>query len=161
MIKFFKRDLATSITTFLFIVIATTGVFMFYHILDNYVKEMHELMGLAFVAIVFFHVFFNWKSMKSYFSKKVFLFSGIIVSIVSIVFIMNAPEQNDSKRTIIASVLSAPINDSLLIFNTNLENAKFKLEKAGLKMGNATTFQEIARENKTSPFNIVSIILEK
>ena len=159
--KFFKRDLATSFTTFIFIVMATTGVFMFYHILDNYTKEMHKILGLAFVVIVFFHVFFNWKGMRSYFSKKVFLFSGIVVSVIALGFIANAPKGTNVKKTIIMSVINAPINDSLLVFNSNLENAKQKLEKAGLKIGTATTFQEIAKVNKTSPFNIINIITEK
>jgi len=61
MSKFLKRDIATSLTTFLFIVIGTTGVLMYFHILDSYTKEMHEIMGLAFVAIVFLHVFLTGK----------------------------------------------------------------------------------------------------
>ena len=48
-----------------------------------------------------------------------------------------------------------------MIFNTNRDEAKMKLEKVGMKMGNANTFQEIARENGTNPFNIVSIITDK
>ena len=162
--KFFNRSLATSLTTFLFIVMGTTGVFMFFHILDSYTKDMHEIMGLAFVAIVFLHVFFNWKSMKTYFAKKVFLYSAIIVLVVAsgfVVNVMTSSEGGNAKRTIIVSVLSAPLDTSLAIFNTNIDEAKMKLEKVGFKMGNATTFQEIARENGTSPFNIVSIITEK
>ena len=162
--RFSQRDLATSLTTFLFLVMAITGVFMYFHILDNYTKQMHEIMGLGFVAIVLFHVFYNWKSMRAYFSKKIFLYSAVTVFIISSGFIANSiisPKNSDSKRIIISSVLSAPLNDSLALFNTNIENAKFKLEEAGLKMGNATTFQEIARENRTTPFNIVSIITEK
>ena len=159
--KFFKRDLATSLTTFLFIVIGTTGVMMYFHLFSNYVKQMHEIIGLAFTAIVFFHVFFNWKGMKSYFSKKVFLFSGVVVLLISLGFLMNVEEGGNSKRTIIVSVLSAPLETSLTLFNTNIDKAKLKLEEAGLKMGDANTFQEIARENKTNPFNIVNIITEK
>ena len=162
--KFFNRSLATSLTTFLFLVMGITGVFMFFHILDSYTKDMHEIMGLAFVAIVFLHVFFNWKSMKSYFTKKVFLYSAIIVFVVAsgfVVNVMTSSEGGNAKRTIIVSVLSAPLDDSLVLFNTNTDEAKMKLEKVGLKMGNANTFQELARENRTNPFHIVSIITAK
>jgi predicted membrane channel-forming protein YqfA (hemolysin III family) len=162
--KFFNKSLATSLTTFLFLVMGTTGVFMFFHILDNFTKDMHEIMGLAFVAIVFLHVFFNWKSMKSYFGKKVFSYSAVIILVVSSGFIINiiaSPENGNVKRTIIVSVLSAPLDASLLLFNSDLQSAKEKLERAGLKMGNAKTFQELARENRTSPFNIVGIITNK
>ena len=51
-----KRDIATSITTLVFLVIGTTGVLMYFHIFDKYTKEMHEIFGLVFVAAVFLHV---------------------------------------------------------------------------------------------------------
>ncbi len=159
--KFLKRDIATSLTTFLFVVIAITGSFMFFHILDNYTKNLHEILGLAFIAIVFFHVFFNWKSMKSYFTKKTFLFSGIVVLLISLGFILNVKKGVNPKRTIIVSVLNAPIKDSLLLLNSNLNDAKEKLEKEGIKIGEAKSFKEIANQNKTSPFRIVSIISKK
>jgi hypothetical protein len=159
--KFLKRDIATSLTTFLFVVIAITGSLMFFHILDNYTKDLHEILGLAFIAIVFFHVFFNWKSMKSYFTKKTFLFSGMLILLVSFGFIFNAPKGDNPKRTIIDSVLNAPIKDSLLLLNTNLKDAKEKLEKEGIKIGKAISFEEIANQNKTSPFRIVGIITKK
>ena len=161
--KFLLRDLATSITTFLFLVMSITGVLMYFHILDNFTKQMHEIMGLGFVAIVLFHVFYNWKSMKSYFAKKVFLYSAGIVFLISSGFIVNSiltPKNDSSKRVIISSVLSAPLVDSLVLFNSNMDLAKAKLEKAGLKMGNAKTFQEIARENRVNPFEIVGIIAQ-
>ena len=161
--KFLLRDLATSITTFLFLVMSITGVLMYFHILDNFTKQMHEIMGLGFVAIVLFHVFYNWKSMKSYFAKKVFLYSAVIVFLISSGFIVNSiltPKNDSSKRVIISSVLSAPLVDSLVLFNSNMDLAKAKLEKAGLKIGNAKTFQEIARENRGNPFEIVGIIAQ-
>lgn len=161
--KFLQRDLATSFTTFLFLVMSITGVLMYFHILDNFTKQMHEIMGLGFVAIVLFHVFYNWKSMKSYFAKKVFLYSAVIVFLISSGFIANSiisPKSDNSKRVIISSVLSAPLSDSLVLFNSNIDLAKAKLEKAGLKMGNAKTFQEIARENRVNPFEIVGIIAQ-
>ena len=134
---------------------------MFFHILDNYTKNLHEILGLAFIAIVFFHVFFNWKSMKSYFTKKTFLFSGIVVLLISLGFILNVKKGVNPKRTIIVSVLNAPIKDSLLLLNSNLNDAKEKLEKEGIKIGEAKSFKEIANQNKTSPFRIVSIISKK
>lgn len=57
--KFMKRDIATSLTAFLFLVIGTTGVLMYFHLLDNYTKKMHENLGLVFVLVILFHVFFN------------------------------------------------------------------------------------------------------
>jgi len=67
-----KRDIATSATALLFTVIGTTGVLMYFHILDNYTKQMHEILGLAFVVAILLHIMVNFKNMKKYFSKKIF-----------------------------------------------------------------------------------------
>ncbi|BAK72180.1 MAG: DUF4405 domain-containing protein [Arcobacter sp.] len=156
--KFLKRDIATSFTTFLFLVMGITGVLMYFHILDNYTKEMHEILGLVFVLVIFFHVFFNWKAMKSYFSKKVFLSAGIIISIVALTFILNAKTGENPKAILINKTLEAPIETSFLIFSKNIENAKEKLEKAGIKLEKANSLKELASINKTSPFEIINIL---
>lgn len=156
--KFLKRDIATSFTAFLFLVMGITGVFMYFHILDNYTKQMHEILGLVFVLVIFFHVFFNWKAMKSYFSKKVFLSAGVITSIVALAFILNAKTGENPKAILINKTLDAPIETSFVIFSNNLENAKTKLENAGIKIEKANSLNELAKLNKTSPFEIITIL---
>lgn len=156
--KFLKRDIATSFTAFLFLVMGITGVLMYFHILDNYTKQMHEILGLVFVLVIFFHVFYNWKAMKSYFSKKVFLVSGIITSLIALVFILNSKPGENPKATLINKTLAAPIENSFIIFSESIENANAKLQKAGIKIENANSLNELAKLNKTSPFEIITIL---
>ena len=151
-----KRNIATSFTTFLFAVMAITGVMMFFHIFDNYTKQLHEILGLAFVAIVFFHLIFNWNSMKTYFSKKIFYISATIISIISLVFILNANEGPNPKRILFNSVINAPIEKSLSILSNDYDEAIMKLEDAGLKIENAKTIKELAKINQMSPFDIIT-----
>jgi len=156
-----KRDLATSFTAFLFLVMGTTGVLMYFKILDNYTKEMHEILGLFFVLVIFFHVFFNWKAMKSYFSKKTFLISGIIVLLTALTFILNASTQKaNPKSLLINSVLNAPLENSFILFSKDINISKERLEKAGLKIDNVNSLNELAKLNNTSPFKIISILSE-
>lgn len=159
--KFMKRDIATSLTAFLFLVIGVTGIFMYFHILDNYTKNLHENLGLVFILVIFFHVFYNWKAMKSYFSKKIFLYSGLLVSSVALVFILTSETGENPKMVLMKSVLNSPLENSLIILNKNPEIGKDKLKKAGLKLDNANSISELAKLNKTSPFKIVSILIEK
>lgn len=159
--KFMKRDLATSFTAFLFLVMGTTGILMYFKILDNYTKEMHEILGLVFVLVIFFHVFFNWKAMKSYFSKKTFLISGIIVLLTALTFILNASTQKaNPKSLLINSVLNAPLENSFILFSKDINISKERLEKAGLKIDNVNSLNELAKLNNTSPFKIISILSE-
>ena len=66
------RDIATSFTTTIFLVIGISGTMMFFHFYDSSVKELHEILGLVFVLVALFHIFYNFKSMKNYFSKNNF-----------------------------------------------------------------------------------------
>lgn len=156
------RDIATSLTTTVFFVVGTTGVLMYFHILDKYTKSMHEILGLAFVVVVFGHIFVNWKAMKNYFSKKMFLSAVFITALVALGFIYNSSTQKgeNPKGLILQSVLKAPINISSEVLSVGFEDAKVKLEKAGISI-NGASIDEIAKNNKTSPFRIVSIITEK
>jgi len=119
---------------------------------------MHEILGLVFVLVIFFHVFYNWKAMKSYFSKKVFLVSGIITSLIALVFILNSKPGENPKATLINKTLAAPIENSFIIFSESIENANAKLQKAGIKIENANSLNELAKLNKTSPFEIITIL---
>jgi len=159
--RFFARDLATSLTTFLFLVIAISGIMMFFHLFDKYVKELHEILGLAFVTVVLFHVFYNFQSMKSYFFKKVFLLSALSVLVVSLGFVLNTPEAQHPKHIMIKSMFNAPIESSANILEQDILSVKQKLKLKGISIDNASTIKSIADANKMSPFEIVDIIVKK
>lgn len=158
--KIITRDTATSLTTLGFAVVGISGVMMFFHFFDNYVKEMHEILGLVFVGIVFFHLFFNWKSMKNYFSKKVFLLSVIVAMGVVVGFVSNAPTGTNPKGIIIQSLLNAPIEDSVSILGLDMETFQLKLKNANIIFNEETTISQIAKGNNISPFKVVAIAKE-
>lgn len=161
MTKLEQKNLATSLTTMVFLVIGTTGVLMFFHLFDKYTKELHEILGLAFIIIVFFHVFYNWTSMKSYVRKKLFLLSFALVFIISISFIINTKEGENPKTKIINLVLNAPIEKSVGILGTDIEQIKGKLKSEGIVFENQESIMEMAKNNKTSPFKIIDIVTTK
>ncbi len=154
-----NRTVATSLTTITFLIIGISGVMMFFKFYDMQVKELHEILGLVFMGAVVFHLFYNWKSMKSYFNKKVFLSSLVAGVLVSAAFVGTSLEQGENpKRTIIESVLKAPINSSLALFKLTNDQATNKLKKANINFDNQTTILAIAQANKTSPFKIIAIL---
>ncbi|BFU77008.1 hypothetical protein ALC152_02230 [Arcobacter sp. 15-2] len=156
-----KRDIATSVTTLVFIVIGTTGIMMYFHILDKYTKEMHEILGLVFVGAVFLDVFVNFNSMKQYFKKKTFLTISILTLLTVGIFAANSPKGDNPKRLIIESVLTSNIEKSFLLFVDDIDFAKIKLEKAGIKVAEEKTIDEIAEKNNLSPFKIIDILTNK
>lgn len=153
------RDFATSLTTTVFLVIATSGVMMYFHFNSGMVKNLHEILGLLFVVAACFHVIMNWKSMKSYFKKKIFIASFIVISIISGVFIsQSANKGTDPKRVLTTKVLNGSISDTFKLLNGSYEKSLLLLEKENIKLLNNTTILSIAKANKTSPFRIIAII---
>lgn len=59
--KSFLAIYATALTTAVFLVVAATGVLVFFHIGDKYLKGAHEWLGLAFVLAALLHVARHWK----------------------------------------------------------------------------------------------------
>jgi uncharacterized membrane protein YuzA (DUF378 family) len=154
-----KKEIATSFTAILFIIIALSGIMMFFHFFDAQVKELHEILGIGFVIAGLLHVIYNFSSMKRYFSKKIFIVAGLLGVLVSGVFVYNGTQQGENpKMMLIQKTLNAPLETSFALFNVTQESALEKLEKNNLSLKNATTISEIAKANKTSPFTIVSIL---
>jgi len=156
------RDIATSFTTITFLVIAVSGVMMFFHFNDMLVKDLHEILGLVFVFVAFLHVIMNWKSMKKYFSKKIFLSASILIIAISSLFIIQSSDKGDNPKMVtIQKVLNAPISDSFKLLNGNYENAIKKLELRNIHIVDNKTIESLAKANQTSPFRIISIITSK
>lgn len=152
-----NKTLATSLTTSLFLVIAISGIMMFFHLFSGQVKELHEIFGLVFVGAVVFHVFFNFKNMQKYFTKRVFISVSLLTIIVSSAFIIQSFSKGDNpKGMIIQSVLKAPLEQSFAVLS--IKDAKEKLEKNNLKFEETQNIQDLAKLNKTSPFEIISIL---
>lgn len=158
-----RRDVATSSTVLLFLVMGTTGVMLYFHWFEASVKEMHEILGLVFVGAVVLHVMVNWGSMKRYFAKRVFLGVAALVIAAALGFVLAAQggKGGNPKRAIIVSVLHAPLANSVAIFGHDLASAKVKLQAQGIKVGAEDSLDAVAKANQTSPFKVVQILSER
>lgn len=156
------RDIATSFTTTIFLVIGISGIMMFFHFFDSSVKQLHEILGLAFVVAAVLHVVMNWKSMKNYFSKKIFISAVVVVTAMSGIFIsVNSNKAENPKKLLMQKVLDASIIDSFKLLNGNYLEATKKLESQNIRIFDNNSINAIAEANETSPFKIISIIVGK
>ncbi|RXJ69283.1 hypothetical protein CRV08_04545 [Halarcobacter ebronensis] len=160
--RFKFKDLATSLTTLVFLVVGISGVMLYFKIFNGQVKELHEILGLLFVAAVVLHLVANWKPMKSYFKKKIFIGVSLIVVVISVIFIFQSTNGgNDPKGLVLKSVLDAPIKSSLEVLRVDYESAILKLTKENMQDIDKESIAAIAKANKTSPFKIIAIITGK
>jgi len=160
MFNFKKRNIVTSITTFTFLVIAITGIMMFFHVLDQYTTQLHEILGLAFVFIAMFHIFYNIKSLKQYFKKKSFLVSALLVLIISGGFLVNAGTSSEKhpSQIVMDAVFAAPLDEAVAILGKDIQQVNQRLEASGLKLENTNSIKDISSKNGTPPFKIIQII---
>jgi len=60
----------TAISAALFLVMAVSGLAMFFHVGEDLVKEMHQWLAVAFVAAVALHAYRNWGAMMTSVRRK-------------------------------------------------------------------------------------------
>lgn len=158
--KITMRDVATSFTATMFLVIAISGIMMYFHFMDRAVKELHEVIGLAFVVAALLHIYVNWAAMKRYFSKKVFIAAVVIVGLISAGYISVGLSEGESpKKLIVAKVLEAPLAESFALFG-GYAQAETKLQKHGIKLADAKSIKELAKANNSSPYELVKLLME-
>ncbi len=156
------KNIATSLTSVVFLIVGLSGVLLYFHLYESSVKELHEILGLVFVVAALLHIVANWKQMKGYFSKKTFIvvsFSVLLVS-VSLVKFENADKPNP-KKVLIQAMLQAPLEDAVYLLGSDINSVQTRFEKEGIVYEDAISISEVAKENKTSPFRIVGMILEQ
>lgn len=61
---------ATTTAAALFVVVAGSGIAMFFHIGESLVKEMHEWLAVLFVVAAAFHIYKNRTGLLHYFKRR-------------------------------------------------------------------------------------------
>ncbi len=158
--KTFLKEGATSLTALVFLVVGTTGVLLFFHLFEVRIKEMHEILGLVFAAAALAHLYFNWASMKRYFSKKTFLGALAVVVVVAATFVATAKTGENPKAVILDRVLNAPLPHAMAVLGIAPMQYGTLLKKKGMQPV-GMTIADIAQNNRVSPFEIVMILTEK
>lgn len=130
-----SRDWATPLTIGAFILMATTGILMFFHADMGLNKEAHEWLGWAMVAGVGAHAVANVSSFKRYFAKPSALaIMAVFVLILAASFFIQ--EDKDGKggnpgRRATMAVLNAPISDIAPLAHQTPQALLAELQKAG------------------------------
>src|SRR5690554_7845686 len=83
-----NRNFVTPVLTVIFVVVALTGMLMFFHLFDGYTEVVHEILGLSLVVCTILHIILNWKALKIHFKKKVFLPAALNLGVISLLFVV-------------------------------------------------------------------------
>ena len=72
------------------------------------------------------------KSMKAHLKTKAFNIGAILLTTVSLAFILNTDEGSNPKKDIIMSVLNTPLENSVKLFNKDMLSVESKLKEQGI-----------------------------
>lgn len=156
------REWATPLTIGAFILMACTGILMFFHLETGLNKEAHEWLGWAMVAGVALHGVANWSALKRHLMRGPALaMIGIFVVILAGSFFVQPEkgEGNPAFRTM-GLVMQAPLSDVAVLAKQTPEELMAKLTAAGFTVqGPSQTLADITGPERGQQFKALASIL--
>lgn len=156
-----NRNFVTPFVACVFIVVALSGILMFFHLFDGYTEVMHECLGIVFSVFAIMHIIINWKGLSSHFRKGVFITAGIVVATVSLGFVTLEKMFPPIDIVVMQKLVKAPISDSFKFLEIDYKEASEALGSHGIKIDNAKTIEDIWIKNKTAPEEVLEILISK
>ncbi|EAT59734.1 DUF4405 domain-containing protein [Chlorobium ferrooxidans] len=157
------KSWATPLATGTFIILAITGILMFFKIETGFIGPVHEWLSWALIAGVLLHIAANWKSFTGYLSRKpalAIIGTGLLVTLISVF----APVEKESnpRMNIIRAVESSSIETVAGVAAEKSETIIAKLESKGITVVKPSmTIREIAAKNSREEKDILGIIFEQ
>lgn len=155
-----SRSFITPLITIIFLIVALSGLLMFFHIFDGYTEVVHEILGLFFVVFSVLHVVLNWKALIIHFKKHFFILSTIVVAVISILLVVQQQNSPKFNTILIERITNAPIEDVLKVLQVDSDDAAKKMETNGIFYNEGETMKEIWINNKVPPKKIFDLIME-
>jgi len=155
-----NRELVTPYLGAIFIIVALSGILMFFHLLDDYTAFVHEFLGLTFVFLAVLHVLTNRKSVGHYNRKKKLLLPALIVLFAAGSLIVIGKMKGNLERELLERMVKAPVVSSFKTLNIDYDQAHTILQQHNITVGDSLqSIEEISRKNNKSPEEIIELIL--
>ncbi len=87
----------TAISAALFLVVAASGLAMFFGVDDELVKDMDEWLAVIFVVAVGLHLFRNWGGMMTYVRRRTIVAPVALALVAAAAFIVPAALSGHSR----------------------------------------------------------------
>ncbi|NTV21023.1 MAG: DUF4405 domain-containing protein [Chlorobium limicola] len=155
------RSWATPLAIGSFIILAVTGILMFFKIEGGYIKPVHEWLSWLMVAGVVLHTIANWKVFVSYFSKipAVSIISvGVVVTALA-VFMPASREGGNPKAKMMRAIQSARLETVAELAGKESDEIVTTLAGKGIKVDDPSmTVREIAKRNDKEAMEVLGLV---
>lgn len=144
--KSFLATYATALTTAVFLVVAVTGVLVFFHIGEKYIKGAHEWLGLAFVLAAGLHVARHWNGFVTLMKqKRTWALSGVAALALGGFMLsasMGPATGGNPMKAMVDVTAQAPIETLAPVLGIETDELVKRLEAGGVQV--ASTKQPLA-----------------
>lgn len=135
------REWATPLAAGAFLLVASTGVLMFFHLDSGLNKEAHEWLSWALLAGVGLHVTSNLSAFKRHLAgRRGQAFVGVFALVLALSFIPLEEDEGGEKPFMapVRALAGTPIATLAQVANTTPETVMQRLQAAGFKPAAAT-----------------------
>lgn len=155
-----SRKYVTPFITLIFLVVALTGMLMFFHIFDGYTEVTHEFLGLFFTICTVFHIILNWKALKIHFKKGVFIPAAAGITVITLLFIFQQQANPKVDTILLERIIKAPVSDVFKVLQVDSAEAVTRLKANGISIDGAATLEDIWLNNNAAPQKVFDLITE-
>ncbi|WP_417914666.1 DUF4405 domain-containing protein [Candidatus Electronema sp. JM] len=158
-----KREWTTPITAGAFLLLAVTGVFMFFHAAPGLAKEAHEWLSWGFLAIVAVHVAVNFSAFKKYIlQRKGMVLLGAFVLILIVCFSPLSGSGEPPFATPIRALAKAPLTVVAQVAESSPEQVMERLKKEGLAVQSAQqNISELVGDDWHKQMRFLKMLIDK
>lgn len=159
-----SRDWATPITMGAFLLMAVTGILMFFHLDTGLNKEAHEWLGWAMVAGVSLHSVANWSALSRHLGRHpAQAIIGLFALLLAGSFFIQ-PDKNDGSpaKLLMGTVLAAPLSQVAGLSGQSPQALVDKLTQAGFKVASPEqSLSDIAGKEREPQMKALRLALPK
>ncbi|MGX9726231.1 MAG: DUF4405 domain-containing protein [Candidatus Electronema sp. VV] len=158
-----KREWTTPITAGAFLILAVTGVFMFFHAAPGLAKEAHEWVSWIFLAAAALHLAVNFSAFKKYISQRkgqALLGACALVLLISFAPIGGSGEPPFA--TPIRALAKAPLTIVAQVAESSPEQVIERLKKEGLAVQSAQqSLSELVGDDWHKQMRFLRMLMDK
>ncbi|HPY40679.1 MAG TPA: DUF4405 domain-containing protein [Thiolinea sp.] len=159
------RPWATPLTIGTFLLMAVTGLLMYFHVQIGLVKTAHEWLSIFMVGAVSLHLVVNWRVFKRYFSQKVALaIIGLfaVLTVTAMALPQQGGERGGADRQAANLLLNLPLTKLAEISNKSADNIQTNLTQQGFTITDPNaTLRQIAEASKRNPMEALGKTLQQ
>lgn len=153
----------TAVSAALFLVVAGSGLAMFFGVGEDLVKEMHEWLAVMFVVAVGLHIVRNWGGMMTYIRRRTIVVPVALAGLAAAAFIVPAAlsGHENPMPVLFQSLQKAKLDDLGRVLEMDPDSMADVLEQKGFVVGSTDlSVSEIAAESGRPPMAALMTVIE-